>query len=278
MALDILDAQAHIFMTIGMDQALACMDALGINSVLIDEVWTIEPDGHSTPCALLPGGIKRPLSPMAEAASLKYPGRFAYVQRLDRRDPDLAALFVTLAASPGCRSVRIDLRLPEEREVFKAGGFDELLKLAEHHGLPVSVLGRDVGMTLAGTVTRLGGVRFIIDHCGSTRSPQQWEDILALGRHENIWMKWSAAQHTWGGEYPFPEIQRQFCRAVDAFGIDHLMWATDFTQNQTGNCWADLLYYLRDSDIMSATDKEWFFARSARTLLEWPSLAPPQAP
>lgn len=273
--MDILDAQAHIFLTIGMSEALAAMDALGIRSVLIDEVWSIDADGQSTPCTIFADGVRRPMSPLAQAASMLHPDRFSYLQRVDRRDPGLAALMEMLASSPGCRSVRIDLRLPEERQALSEGGYEKLLRLAEQYAMPVSVLGRDVGTAIRDTVAKHTGVEFIVDHCGSTRTPQQWEDILALGPFKNIWMKWSAAQHAFGGTYPFPEIQAQLARALNAFGASRLMWASDFTQNKTGNCWADLLYYLRDSSVMSADDKEWFFARTARTVFRWGAVTAP---
>ena len=78
--MDIVDAQAHIFMTIGVDETLAAMDALGIRSVLIDEVWHIDDvwhnfesptqEGRVTPGAVLAGGVSRPMSPLADRITL----------------------------------------------------------------------------------------------------------------------------------------------------------------------------------------------------------------
>ena len=35
--------------------------------------------------------------------------------------------------------------------------------------------------------------------------------------------------------------------------------------------WAQTLHYLLDSDVMTETEKEWFFGKAARKLLAWPA-------
>ena len=72
------------------------------------------------------GDVLRQFGPIADGESL-YPERFSYVQRVNRRDPDLAALFAILGSSPGCRSLRIDVREPAENQASRDGGYDELL-------------------------------------------------------------------------------------------------------------------------------------------------------
>lgn len=273
MKLDIIDAQAHIFLTIGEQEALAAMNALGIQGVMIDEVWSIVGE-EIAPFVRLANGTRRPVSPRAEAASLKHPERFSYIQRIERTDPQLADLLSVYAGSSGCRSVRIDLRLPEERQAFMNGGYDQLISLVQRHDMPLSLLGRDTGATVAGTIARFPDLRFILDHCGSPRTPEQWEEVLPLAKFKNVWMKWSGPGKAFGGAYPFSEALKQFSRAIDTFGVERLMWATDFTQNETGDSWADLLNYIRESTLLGGADKERFFAGTAREVFKWP--APPK--
>ena len=272
--MDIVDAQVHVFLTMQESEALAAMDALGIRSVVIDELWGFNDKAQGLPCVDLPNGLTRAVSPLAQAASLKHPERFSYLQRVNRRDPDLALLFAMLASSPGCRSVRIDVREPAENQTIRDGGYDELLKLAQKYDLPTSVLSRDTAATIRGTVARFPDLRFVVDHCGFPRTAQQWDDVLTLGKYKNVWLKWSHTHRAFGAaEYPFAEFQPQLARAIDAFGIERVMWASDFTHNQkhdrSANTWAELLYCIRDSAALSQGDKEWLLGRTARSLFRW---------
>lgn len=272
--MNVVDAQVHVFLTMQESEALAAMDALGIRSVVIDELWGFNDKGQGLPCTELPNGFARAVSPLAQAASLKHPERFSYLQRVSRHDPDLAALFAILGSSPGCRSVRIDVREPAENQAIPDGGYDELLKLAQKYDLPVSVLGREIAAAIRGTAARFPDLRFVVDHCGFPRTAQQWDDVLTLGRCKNVWLKWSHAHRAFGAaEYPFAEFQPQLARAIDAFGIERVMWASDFTHNQkhdrSANTWAELLYCIRDSAALSQGDKEWLLGRTARSLFRW---------
>jgi hypothetical protein len=60
-------------------------------------------------------------------------------------------------------------------------------------------------------------------------------------------------------------------RTIEAFVVDRIMWASDYTvaRDQNGNSWAQTLYYLLDSDELSATEKEWILGRSLRRALNW---------
>jgi L-fuconolactonase len=272
--MDIVDAQVHVFLTMQESEALAAMDALGIRSVVIDELWGFDDKMQGLPFARFPDGFARAVSPLAQAASLRHPERFSYLQRVSRHDPDLPALFSLLGSSPGCRSVRIDVRDPAENQAFRDGGYDELLKLARKYDLAASVLGRETGATVRGAVARFPDLRFVVDHCGFVRTPQQWEDVLALGKNKNVWLKWSHAHRAFGAaHYPFAEFNPQLARAIDAFSVERVMWASDFTHNQrhdrSANTWAELLYSIRDSAALSEGEKEWLLGRTARRLFRW---------
>jgi 2-polyprenyl-6-methoxyphenol hydroxylase-like FAD-dependent oxidoreductase len=64
-------------------------------------------------------------------------------------------------------------------------------------------------------------------------------------------------------------------KVIDAFGVERVMWASDYTQsrNETGYSWAHTLHYLLDSDQLSETEKEWLLGRSVRQVLRWPAPA-----
>ncbi len=266
---DVIDAQVHL--TLEMDEARISnsMDALGIRSVVIDEFWHVTENLQGMPCAPLPGGVFRPLSPYAQAAALRCSDRFSYLQRVERRDPEIGSVVRLLGSSPGCRAVRLLLLNGEQRGAFVSGGYDEVLGAAQAQGLPVCVLGVDVA-SLPVVRDRFPGLPIVLDHCGWPRNPEHWEQILQVGSLPNVYLKWSHAFRAFGGdEDPAAATQREFLRALEAFGLQRVMWASDITQEESGASWADLLGFVRDNPALSGGDKQWVLSRTARSVFGW---------
>jgi predicted TIM-barrel fold metal-dependent hydrolase len=274
--MDIVDAQVHVFYAMGEQGTLAVMQALGIQGLVIDELWRHTAEGASWPFRDFGKGVRRFMTPQAQAAALRHPDRFALLQRITRHDPDLPSLFSVLGDTPGCRAVRINLRAREERQAFRDGGYDALLGLAQRHGLAVCLLihGRDVVEVLRKTIARFPDVRFVLDHLGNPKAPEQWDDVLTLSALKNLWLKWCHGHHFFeAGPYPYPGLQKELARALDAYGAQRMAWASDFTHDRGGQTWGDLFYYVRESSLLSEGDKEWLLGRSAREVFNWP-LAP----
>lgn len=270
--MDIIDAQVHAFYRLDEHQMIAVMDALGIQGVVIDEFWEHMEDGTAWPFRQFANGAMRWFSPGAQAAALRHPERFSFLQRVSRTDPELVALFAILGSTPGCRAVRIDVRSRAERLAMREGAFDALLGLAERHDLAVCIFiyGRDNAEVLRGAAVRFPDVRFVLDHCGNPKTPEHWADILSLGGCGNVWMKWCHAHHFFeAGSYPFPGLHAELARTVDAFGIERVLWASDITHDEGHSTWADLLYALREGAGMTTEDKEWLLGRSAREAFRW---------
>ncbi|KRP98762.1 hypothetical protein AOQ72_16810 [Bradyrhizobium yuanmingense] len=270
--MDIVDSQVHVFHKHTEQEALAAMDALGIAGVLIDELWAFGPNGTLPPETVLSNGAVRPLSPLAQAAAMKFPHRFSFLQRVSREDPDLPALFAMLAATPGCRAIRLNCLPRLEQIALAEGGFDELLKLARRYEFPVFVIIPGGGPEAMRKICRkFSDVQFILDHCGRTESSSQWDDVLTLSDCPNLAMKWSHPHHYFkdAGPYPFPGHRVQLGRAIESFGVNRLMWATDISADGGGVSWAELLFTIRDNPSLSLNDKEWLLGKTARTILKW---------
>jgi predicted dinucleotide-binding enzyme/predicted TIM-barrel fold metal-dependent hydrolase len=264
-ALDIVDAQFHLSPEQDASSALAAMDALGIRGAILDELWGFDAQGQPIPHGRLPNGACRPLSPQALSASLLHPSRFSFLQRVVRDDPQLPQLIATLATTPGCRSLRASLITEDERVRFGNGEWDEILHLAQQHELPISVLAEDSGRLLARAARRFEGLQVIVDHCGWARTPQQWEEVLQLARLPNTWLKWSHAGKAFRRhDDPQQAPQREFLRAMDAFGPERVLWASDTSHEESSATWSELLAFVRDNTALSEGDRAWVLGRSAR--------------
>ena len=70
-------------------------------------------------------------------------------------------------------------------------------------------------------------------------------------------------------DYPSPGLVPYLRRAIEAFGAERIMWASDFGGNQTGETWDQLLHYLLDADDVSDAEKEWLFGGTVRQVVGW---------
>jgi L-fuconolactonase len=273
--MDIVDAQVHANM-LGTEVTVAIMDALGIQAVLFDEFETVAEDGALLPGYRLANGAFRSVGPNAEAATLRHPDRFAFLMRVDPTDPGIEYWVETLIAAPGFKALRTLAFTPAEAAVFEDGGYDRLLTVAHKHSLPVFVNCPGRVAHLAQYAERFPDVQFVIDHCGVAfdAPPGQAtiDDAVALARHPNVAYKWAHAQSFLSTtSYPFPDLEPKLRRAVDAFGPQRVMWASDYTMSRQRANWGEALFSVRHCTSLSEDEKTWILGRTARQILNWPA-------
>ncbi|GBG37728.1 amidohydrolase family protein [Mycobacterium montefiorense] len=273
--MDIVDAQVHANM-LGTEVTLAIMDALGIAAVLFDEFDGMADDGRLLPGYRLPGGAFRTVGPNAEAASIRHPERFAFLMRVDPTDPGIECWVETLSAAPGCKALRTLAFTPAEGAVFEQGGHDRMLKAARAQGFPVFVSCPGRVPHLAQYAERFPDVQFVIDHCGvafdAPPGKASVDDTIAMARFPNVALKWAHATSFLSTDpYPFPDLEPTLRRAVDAFGPQRVMWASDYTMTRHRATWAESLFSIRDSPSLSKDEKTWILGEAARQILKWPA-------
>jgi predicted TIM-barrel fold metal-dependent hydrolase len=285
---DIVDAQIHIGPG-GIAEALAQMNALGIKAALIDEYWFFR-GANNEPHHLLESGVQRPVAPTAELAAQLNPDCFSYLLRVSVADPDYASMIRQVRDAPGARALRIDPGMSGElMQAFATGGYDHVLAAATENGLPLFAFAPDNPAAFARAAKAFPGLKLIIDHCGvfsnSMRSsfaklPELDEaaqltlfgEVLALSEFPNVALKWGHSsgmfdKPVWPGEGLWPILRK----AVDAFGAERVMWASDFSVNQRGESWADLLYGVLGDPDLTQGEREWVLGKTLRTWLDWPA-------
>jgi len=294
--IDVVDTQLHLGRG-RISETLEAMDALGVRSVLIDEFWGSwdSPDPtHIQPGFALPNGAWRAAWPTAEEASLLHPDRFAYLVRVDRRDPQLESLIEVIGSSPSARAIRLQPTWTlQEAQVFAEGGYDDVLSLAREAGLPVCLFIPGHAEHLAPYAERFPEVRLVIDHCGMgfpgippgrpeaeasrTLEASYFDEVLKLARYPNVFLKWSHAQDRFGAaDYPYEGLRPLLRNAIAAFGAERLMWASDKTV-MFGHTWADLLFAIRDNPDLTIAEKSAILGGTARRVFNWPAPSPAAA-
>jgi L-fuconolactonase len=288
--MDIVDAQLHLNRG-SLGATLEAMDALGIKAVVIDEFWhtrTGNDPTHIDPGFELPNGAWRATYPAAMEASSLYPERFSYLVRVDRNDPDLAALMRIIGSEPSARAIRIQpVWTMAESRAFADGAYDALFALADQYDLPIFVFIPGFVELLPRYLEKFSGVKVVVDHCGMPfpRIPPDrpeadrkrvatrdyFDAVLKLAEFPNAALKWAHAQ---GGfdvhDYPYEALRPLLRKAIGAFDAERLMWASDKSMIPR-HTWSNLLNYLRDDPELTRVEKTWILGGSVRRLLNWPA-------
>lgn len=262
--LDIVDAQIHFGPDEGVDGTIRAMDALGIRTLIVDELWGFD-DGGPLPRAMVADGVGRPLSVLGQQGALRFPERMAYILRVVRQDPHLASHIPVLAGMPGCVGVRVVLTSRKERQAFLDGEWDRVIALAAENGLPVALLTAELPALAAIAMKRFPGLRLSADHCGWAGSQEEWQAVLKLADHEGLVLKWSHPGRTFRHFADPAEAERRgLVEAVRAFGADRICWASDVTYEETTQSWVELLGAVRFHPELTDEDRRWILAGTAR--------------
>lgn len=293
--MDIVDSQVHLGPG-GAAEMVAAMDALGIAAALIDEYWMGTP---GEPYYRLANGAHRTTSPTAELAAWTYPGRFSYLVRPDPRDPELAAVIRFARDAAHVRALRVSPGMTRaELADFASGVYDPVFALAVDNGLPVFVHLSGQTQLLERIVGKFPESRIVICHCGMPPGAKLWPilarmeglpdsdahwrsvggepheqafaRVLRAAEWPQVALKWAHAPVSFDAAgYPNRAARPYLRRAVDAFGPDRVMWASDISANQTGESWAELLFAVADNPELSAEERAWLMGRTARRWLDW---------
>ncbi len=277
----VIDAQVHLNTEIGIEASLFAMDAVGIDAVLIDEWNGFDSNGMSKPYRFLPNGAFRCEYPMAREAARRYPGRFAYMGKVDRNDPELVDVLADIGANPHQLCLRVSPKAAlGQVAAMEAGEYDVLFGAAEKHEIPIMIWLPGRLDVLKKVAERYAGLQLILDHCGllpvpvDVPRPVDYDALVAevceTAAHENVAIKLSHAPVISSEPYPFPDLVAHIRRIVDHFGADRVMWASDHTQTKWYHTWAQALHYLPASGRFSSPELDAILGGTALKLLKWP--------
>ncbi|MBV9894703.1 MAG: amidohydrolase [Chloroflexi bacterium] len=271
--------------------ALAAMDAVGIDGLVVSEFWGFDGARRQE----LPGGVFRSLYPFSELAATKEPRRFIYHTVVSIDDPEVDVQIGRIRQQPGGAALRI-VPSPDNggTDRLAKGEFEPFFAAAEKYQVPVFCWLPGRSALIVPYLKQFPRLQFILDHCGVGQAPyrlgptaptllssvvatraervQQFQEVAELAQYPNLALKWCHAPNLFS-EQPFPyrDALPVLRRAIEAFGVERIMWASDYTQARTemGITWAQALYYILESDQLSDTEKEWLLGGSLRKALNW---------
>lgn len=295
--MDIVDSQVHLGPG-GAAEMHAAINALGIRSVLIDEWWMGTPGHPYYGVGEGKQGI-RTTSPTSELAAWTWPGRFSYLVRVDPRDPDMKTVIRFARDAEHARALRISPGMTRaEVAAFANGHYDDVFAYACEYGLPVFLQISGHTDLVERVVRKYPDSRIIICHCGMPPGAKLWpifaqmeglpdsmdywrdvgetpldqafDKVLRAADWPQVAMKWAHAPVMFNAAgYPNLAARPYLRKALDAFGAERMMWASDISANQTGESWAELIFAITENPEVSAEEREWIMGKTARKWLDW---------
>jgi L-fuconolactonase len=274
-AFEVLDAQAH-----ASPKGAPCA-ASNIPQATADEMIGsmdyAEVDGA---ILVVPRGCGWDNSYSLDLAS-RVPERFRVVGRANYLAPDVAEQIEEFARHPMAVGLRVVVLDPKMHEDLAAGLFDRYLTAATNAGLTVCFTGSPYLETFDSLVRQYPDTQWVIDHFGlggyiphvntweSLKLDERIPRILKFADYPNVAMKATAGPSLSREWYPFLDVRPLIESYIDAYGIDRMMWGTDWTR-VTNASYRSGVDYLREADWLSDDLKVPLFATTARRIFNWP--------
>jgi L-fuconolactonase len=212
-------------------------------------------------------------------AAARYSQVFGVVSPFDPLPPDVEGRLAAWKMLPGALGIRLVLSSPTDRERLLGASYGALFRSADRAGIPVciSIPG---GLPTVGQIARKHpSLQLVIDHLGmASQGDPTWKllpELLALAEHPNVALKATAATVHSRQSYPFSDLWPSLHKVIDAFGVDRVMWGSDWTRVHNAS-YAESLQYVADSTQLSESDKEKILGANLRRIFKWQRASQPQ--
>jgi L-fuconolactonase len=269
----IVDAHVHLFAAGGAlhgtaprftgEQALAVMAEVGVEAAIL----------------VTPSIAGNDNGDVLEAAR-RYPDRFGVIGRIDAGAPDLDERLATWRRQPGMLGPRVTVRNAAESERWERGGFGPLFAAAECHELPVCINAPAKIADLARVAERHPGLSLVVDHLGLAPPPAVplglktfavLPAVMDLARFPNVSIKASGLSILSREPYPFEDLRELLLRALEAYGVERVMWGSDITRMP--HPYAETAGWIAEVPGLSGADRAAILGANVRRILRWPAAA-----
>ncbi|GAA0965666.1 amidohydrolase family protein [Acrocarpospora macrocephala] len=236
---------------------------------------------------LTPVGVYGEQSDFELTAAARFPRKFGVVGWIDHLAGDVEDQLAA-DAGRGLLGVRIlGLREPGRHE---RGEFTRVLGACRALGLAVAFsLAHPVDPRLVAVLREYGDLRFMIDHLGvglappllgAARPERPWEHldaVLGLAEIPNVSLKLTGAPSLSSELFPFRDLWDPIRRLLDAYGVDRVMWGSDFTRTNGLHSYWEGTHYLSHIPGLDTDALSLLYGGTLRSLLGWDRADPAPA-
>lgn len=253
---DALVARHFSAHTMPPDRLIRCMDEAGVDAAIV-----VSPTLYGTDTAY------------ARHTVVHAPTRLGFVG-LARAAEDVASW----RDQPGALAIRISIYFDEVIRSVVQGPLRDVLAAAEQHDVPVCLYPPGYLAQIEPVVRAFPQLQFVIDHLGLAQPApvfpvldgdrfQRLPELLRLAEYPNVAIKATGVPSLSREPYPFRDVWDPLGRVIDAFGLDRVMWGSDFTRVENAT-YPESVAYIRELDF-SAGELEQLYGGTARAVLRW---------
>ena len=208
----------------------------------------------------------------------KYPTRFRLVKPVDPTDPGVAETIADWAGTEGAVAIRMLLAHGPAIDADSAG-VAEVMRAAARHGLPINLLCWGNLGDAAKLAAKHPDVTLVIDHLGLQQpfAPPKPDapfadlpQVLDLAKHPNVTIKITGACTLSLKPYPYDDIWDPVRRIVDAYGIDHCMWGTDWTRAVNFLTYSEGVEPFRETTAFASNERAALMGGNLQRIYDWP--------
>lgn len=249
---------AHSAIPLTADALLAEMDRVGVQrAFLVSPTW--EGDRNDV---------------VIQAAE-DHPDRFTVIGRFDLRDHANARLVHDWNSDSRVSGVRAVFAKRSE-SWLRDGVADWLWPLLTDLAMPVMVYAPYQYDGVATIAARYPSLKIAICHFGLDTKlrdgeiPPQVDALLALSDLPNIAVKASSLPSFFTESYPYPSLQRELRRVVEAFGPERVFWGSDLSRLSCD--YLDLYrLFTEELEFLSPGELELIMGNAVCNWFDWPT-------
>jgi L-fuconolactonase len=95
-------------------------------------------------------------------------------------------------------------------------------------------------------------------------------EVLALAAAPNVCIKATGVPSLSSRPYPFSDVWPAMHRVIEAFGVERVMWGSDFTRTTGHHPYGEAVGYIKDSGEFAPQEKRALLGASLRRIFDWP--------
>jgi L-fuconolactonase len=212
------------------------------------------------------------------AAARNHPDRFKAVGLFDYSADDLHDQVKGWSDLDETAGIRVTLTGPKAIADFRSGAMNGLFTEMERNEVPLFCYPPGLVNDMHAMVERFADLVIVFDHFTLRQPPfhtadaEPWTalpDLLAFARYENVFVKASALPILSTEPFPFNDLWPHLHSVVSAFGVERMMWGSDFTRVAGSHTYAEAVGYIRETNELTSAEKDMLFAGTTRRVVDW---------
>lgn len=210
-----------------------------------------------------------------------FPEKFMGVCRVDPEDPAAPDHLSMWTESHGFHGVRISPKPDARGDWFKGPLMCPFFQRAADLNVPVLLLTKPSRLPdLIDILDKVPDVDVVIDHfadCDVNNATHR-QLLATLAGHPRVFLK---TGHVWANSalaYPWRDQHALLKHVCELFGVERIMWGSDWSFCLRRATYAQAISYLRDEiEFLSAAELAWILGGTARRLWQFSQIFHPEA-